>query len=553
MAAGDKALAVLAFWAAVRRLGLGKVLRISLLGAILWAVRRVTAEARRRRIAAAAASRDFKVAVIGGGFSGVCAGVQLGRMGVSYTMFERSSEGLGGTWRENTYPGCECDVASAMYSFSFARNPEWSRRWSPQPEILAYLRKVAEDFGVMRNCRTGADVASARWVPGRGMWDVEVRDTATGQTETLQFNAVITCTGQLNKAARPRFPGLDSFKGPVVHTAEWDPEVDLKGKKVACIGTGASAIQVVPELAKIASHLTLFQRSATYVLSKGNYTHPAIQKWFFRHFDVITLTQRFLNWLLGEVWFLASFVNANPQPLRNLVRWAFTTEMKYAWRSNPELRDKLIPKFPVGCKRTLFTDDYAGALLRSNVSVVTEGIEKLTETGIVSKDGKTHELDAIVLATGFDAQRFLLPLQVYGASGKSLQSSWTAPSGALLPRSYYGITVPDFPNFFMMYGPATNLGSNSIIFMIECQMQHVCAVLERTLLSGRGVSVVTEEAAARFHKEVTDRVKGTVFADESCGNWYKNADGVVVNNWPSTTFEYMMRTRGVSSADYEFQ
>eukprot|EP01062_Namystynia_karyoxenos_P073333 TRINITY_DN70134_c0_g1_i1.p1 TRINITY_DN70134_c0_g1~~TRINITY_DN70134_c0_g1_i1.p1 ORF type:complete len:556 (+),score=153.66 TRINITY_DN70134_c0_g1_i1:72-1739(+) len=552
MAAGDVVLAAAA-WLGLRRLSPGlaqQLVRAAVCGALLWAVRRALRAVRLRRVRGAARRCGFRVAVVGGGFSGVCAGAKLAEMGIPYTLFERSRKGLGGTWRENLYPGCECDVQSVLYSFSFAPNADWSRLWSPQAEILRYLRSVADRFGVTRNTRLGSDVLKAEWHEGDRQWCLTVRDTESGAVEAMRFSAVIAAPGQLNTPIPPRFPGMDRFRGRAMHTAQWDTGADLRGKRVACVGSGASAIQVVPAIAPTVGKLDVYQRSPSYLLDKGNTENSALWKFINRHFSFLNKLCRFIQWIRGDLVFLISFMNSDPLGLRALMRKDVLAGMRKAAGGDEELLAKLTPDFPIGCKRLLLTSEWAQTLREPHVDLITDPIKEANEKGLVTADGKQHEYDVIVLATGFDSQRFVLPMEVVGSGGTRLSDAWTAPSGNSCPRAYLGITVPDYPNFFLMYGPSTNLGTNSIIFMIECQMQHVCSALATVLLRNKSACEVRHEAAEDYYKEIAERAEQTVFGDPGCNSWYKNKDGVVVNNWIATCTEYWWRTHSVDASKY---
>ncbi|KAJ1551635.1 hypothetical protein HK405_014144, partial [Cladochytrium tenue] len=425
--------------------------------------------------------RSYKVLIIGAGISGIVAGAQLQRhfphvfrrgAADSFVIVERGPQGsFGGTWHWNQYPGAACDVPSHLYSISFFPKADWSEKWSPQSEILAYLRACAAHFHLGEFTRFTTEVVGAHWDAVHNGYLVTLRavDAATGVavagSEELVFaNVVISGVGMLNTPSLPDIDGLDSFKGPVVHSARWDKDLDVKGKKVAVIGTGASAIQFVPEIAKAASHVTVFQRTRPYVIARGNYKYSAIAKFIFRFVPFARQLYRLgmlISYDMGFVYFLRSKLNPLPMVVYLMV-WLHRRGQVH----NAELWRRLTPNYPFGCKRMLITDDWYPTLARPNVTLVDaqldSGIARVEPRGVVTRDGRLHEADVLALGTGFKTTAMLWPLEFVGEGGRSLRKEWATGNGT---RAYKGVFVEGFPNLFVLYGPNTNLGHSSIIFM----------------------------------------------------------------------------------------
>jgi cation diffusion facilitator CzcD-associated flavoprotein CzcO len=472
----------------------------------------------------------MRVAIVGSGFAGVAVAVELQQAGIrDYTVFERAQE-LGGVWRENTYPGAGCDIPSPLYSFSYEPRTTWPRRFSGQADIVDYLRATARKYGVDQHIRYGTEVTAAAFENGR--WTV----TAGGETE--EFDVLIPAVGQLSRPALPDIPGLETFTGHSFHSAQWDHDHDLTGKRVAVVGTGASAIQFVPQIQPKVRHLTLFQRTAPYLLPKPDRRYGRWHHALFKRLPLARLAGR------GSIWAFCEFMTKGwigNRAIGGLFQRVALTLLRAQVR-NPELRRKLTPDYPAGCKRVLFATDYYPALTQPNVTVETADIKEVTPTGVRTRDGAEHEVDTIIYGTGFSTLDMLGPMKVTGARGRDLHTdAWVG--GA---RAYLGITVPGFPNMFLMYGPNTNLGAGSIIYMLERQARYIARVL-RHLPAGSTVDV-KQSVADRFDQEMQRRLAGTVWT--RCGNWYRTADGRVVTNWPGTVTEYDRRTRVADPADY---
>ncbi|MBX7250099.1 MAG: NAD(P)/FAD-dependent oxidoreductase [Caulobacteraceae bacterium] len=478
---------------------------------------------------------DVDVLVIGSGFSGLGMGVSLKREGRrSFLILERASD-LGGTWRDNRYPGCACDVPSALYSFSFAPNPNWTRAFSPQPEIWAYLKKVAADHGLEPHLRFDAAVVEARWDEPACRWRL-----ATADGRRFSAGVVVVGAGALSRPAWPDIDGLETFRGDTLHSAAWRDDVAFEGRKVGVVGTGASAIQIVPQLAPLAERLTVFQRTPAWIIPKPDAEIPpatrerfARRPWeqqFWRLFIYAMLEKN----AAGRIW---PVLAAGPErTARRHLR---------AQVSDPALRAKLTPDYRLGCKRVLISDDFYPALTRDNVELETTAIARVDPGGVVLKDGRRVDLDVLVLATGFevtDPQGD--PLEVYGRGGLRLKAAWR--DGA---QAHLGITVAGFPNWFILMGPNTGLGHNSMIFMIESQIAYVRSALAEMDARGLAALEVRPEAQAAFVAEMDRRMAGTVFAS-GCRSWYLGEQSRNTTVWPGFTFDYRNRTRAIRLQDY---
>ena len=469
-----------------------------------------------------------RVAIVGTGFGGIAAAVRLKQAGIDELVLFEKSDDVGGVWRENTYPGAACDVASHLYSLSFAPKADWSRRFAPQKEIHQYLRDVARDFDVVRHIRFGAEVQAAAFDEERGVWRLTLAGGEQHEAEVL-----ITATGQLSRPSRPEVPGLDRFEGTIFHSAEWDHEHDLTGERVAVLGTGASAIQFVPEIAPVTSRLSVFQRSAPYVLPKpdGPYDERARRR-YARVPGMLRLSRERI-YLTNELRSLG--FNTEPRLL-----FAHRARYRKHLREvvpDPELREKLTPTDPMGCKRILMSNEWYQTLQQPRVEVVTDAIAEVRAHSIVTADGAEREVDTIILGTGFAATEFLAPMRVTGRDGRDLHEQWKDGASA-----YLGTVVPHFPNLFVLYGPNTNLGHNSILVMLEAQIGWVVQAVQ-ALRQGRVRRLeVRPDVAAAFDAWVQERVGHTVFAG-GCRSWYLTASGRNTQNWPASTLTFRRRLR----------
>ena len=490
---------------------------------VLMSERKSTPQTRRR------------VEIIGAGFSGICTAIHLRKSALyDFAVFEKAPS-IGGTWRDNSYPGAVCDVPSVSYSYSFAMKLDWSRKWSPQPEILAYLESCARKYDVYRQIRFGTEIAHAEFDAERSVWVL-----TTDKGDVHEADILITGTGQLSRPSLPEIPGREQFAGPQFHSSRWDHGVDLEGKRIAVIGSAASAVQLVPEIARDAARVSVFQRTPNWILPMGNRTHTEseIDRWT-KH-----------PWLarLHRWWIYLSFEARWPLFKGN--RTMQKMAQQFAERNleeivrNPDLRRALTPDYPLGSRRLLASDHFLPALTRENVDLITENIDHIDADGIVTADGKKILADILVLATGFRSTEFLAPMEIIGRDGKSLENSWR--DGA---EAYLGLTVPGFPNFFMMYGPNTNLGHNSIIFMIECQTAYIMDCLRQMDERNLAALDLKSDVMKRFNQKIQQELEKTVFAQAE-RSWYKTAAGKITNNWSTTTIRYWLQTRRVNLADY---
>ncbi len=482
------------------------------------------------------AFRERQIAIIGSGFSGLCLGIQLKRAGIdSFTIFEKASR-LGGTWRDNTYPGAACDVPSFSYCFSFAQKTDWTRKWSPQAEIRIYMEGCARTHDVLRHIRFGTEIASARFDEQAGRWHLR---TTSG--EEIVADILVSAVGQLNRPSIPPIPGLDGFRGERFHSARWNHACDLTDKRVAVVGNAASAIQFIPQIAPRVRDLTIFQRSANWMLPRRDRAYSEREKRIFTRFPLLARLYRWLLWLSYESQFPAFRGN---RFLQALMRKAALKNIE-EHVADPALRAALVPDYPIGAKRVLISDDYYQALGRPNVHVVTSGIDHVTADAVVGRDGVAHPVDTVILATGFQSTAFLAPMRVEGRGGRTLETEWAGGAHA-----YLGLTVAGFPNFFMMYGPNTNLGHNSIIFMIECQTDYILQGIRWLCERDLAWVDLRKEVMEAYNADLRAELAGSVWA-RIAKSWYVNEQGVITNNWSGTTIRYWWRTRRFDPALYE--
>jgi cation diffusion facilitator CzcD-associated flavoprotein CzcO/acetyl esterase/lipase len=475
------------------------------------------------------------VAIIGAGFGGIGLGITLKRAGIeSFTIFEKA-DGVGGVWRDNTYPGLTCDIPSHLYSFSFEPNPGWSRTYSPQPEILAYLERCVAKYELDRKIRLQTAVARADFDAERGRWRI-----TTADGDETEFDVLVSSCGQLSRPALTRIPGSDRFKGPIFHTARWEHGVDLAGKRVAVIGTGASTVQVVPAIADRVGRLDVYQRSAPFVLPKIDRPYRPWQKRLFRAFPPARLAVRFNQWFRYEL-FSSAYTRFRPLG-RLAVRMAEKNLDEQV--SDPGLRRALTPRDVIGCKRVLVSSDYYATFERPNVELIPQGVRELTRKGVVADDGTEREADVVVLSTGFESHSFLAPMEVRGADGRELSDVWRGGASA-----YLGMAVAGFPDLFVMYGPNTNLGAGSIITQLESQMAYILDAVQRLRKTGGSLSV-KPEVQESFDRTLQERLADSVWLT-GCSNWYVDEHGRDTNNWPGFTLEYRWLTRRLDPSDYE--
>jgi cation diffusion facilitator CzcD-associated flavoprotein CzcO len=482
-----------------------------------------------------AAPEPLAVLIVGAGFSGRALAIRCRLAGMGPLRVIEKSDGLGGTWHDNTYPGAACDVPSHLYSLSFAPKADWSRMYAPQPEILAYLRETAERHGLVPLIQLRTTFQGATWDEARALWHVETdRGPVTAR-------AIASGMGGLHHPAYPDIPGRESFAGPAFHTAAWDHAVDLAGKRVGVIGTGASAVQVVPELAAIASHLTLFQRTPPWIMPKNDHAIAERAKDRYRKIPFVRQLERARLFWLHEVRALLGFTKVSK--LTGQAEGLARRHLAKAIR-DPDLRAKLTPNYRLGCKRVLISDDYYPALQRPNVTLETGSIARITPTGLVTEDGHTHDFDVIVYATGFDVTATFARMNLVGRGGLRLTEAWAGGMGA-----YQGITVAGFPNYFMLLGPNTGLGHNSVVSMIEVQVQHVLDCLKALRRGARAIEV-RPEAQARFLDRIRTRMADSIWQAGGCKSWYLDAQGRNTTLWPDSVMAYRRSARRARMVDY---
>lgn len=478
----------------------------------------------------------WRVLIIGSGFAGLGLAMQLRKAGEDdFLLLEKAAE-VGGTWRDNSYPGAACDVPSYLYSFSFEPKHDWSRKFAPQAEIHAYILQCVEKYRLRPHIRLNSEVLGAAFDAERGLWRVEL---AGG--EVVEAQALVSACGQLNRPAYPKLPGLERFRGEAFHSARWRHDLDLTGKRVAVIGTGASAIQFVPQIQPKVASLSLFQRSAAYVLAKPDRAYHAWEIALMRRLPWLQRGVRLLQYLHHEARALA-FVQW-PWLLR-LMRGRFTHHLQ---RQMPDAgkRAQLQPDYPMGCKRILISNDYFPALAQANVEIVDSAIGEVREHALVTADGREHPCDVLIYGTGFTASDFLAPMRIRGLDGQELNQAWQ--DGA---EAYKGISVSGFPNLFLLYGPNTNLGHNSILYMLESQFAYVLGCLRA--LRGQGLRYLDLKPAAqrRYNQHLQAETQRTIWA-QGCHSWYQTAAGKHTNNWPGYTFTYRQQTRMPELTDYD--
>ena len=471
-------------------------------------------------------SPHLRVAVVGAGFGGLGAAIRLRQEGIDdFLVFERAGD-IGGTWWDNSYPGCVCDVPSHLYSFSFAPNPGWSRSFSAQPEIWAYLRDCARRFGILPHLRLSHEVRQATWDDGRRRWRVE---TSRGDWTA---DVLVAATGPLSQPKVPALPGLDGFEGTAFHSARWDHDLDLTGRQVAVVGTGASAVQFVPEIQPRVGRLWIFQRTAPWVLPRRDRALTGAERWLFR---TVPATQRLarssIYW--AREGFTAGFLH--PRMMRLPQRLALRHFRRAV--ADPGLRARLTPDYTLGCKRVLLSNDYLPALTRPNVELVTAGIREVRPRGILTDDGVEHPADTIIFGTGFHATDSPVGELVRGRDGRTLAEVWAGS-----PEAYLGVGVAGFPNLFLLLGPNTGLGSTSVVLMIEAQVEYLLRALELMRTAGVATVEPRPEAQQAFVAEVDGRMRATVWS-AGCASWYIDRTGRVSALWPGFTWAYRRRTR----------
>ena len=488
----------------------------------------------------------LEVAILGAGISGLGMAVNLLKAkNTSFLIFEKN-EGVGGTWRENTYPGLCCDVPSHFYSFSFAMNPDWSKTYPEQYEILDYLEGIADKFKLRPYIKFNAKVLGAKYNEDENLWNVSLESGEIYKAKTL-----VSGLGQLNRPKWPEISGIETFKGHSFHSAQWDHDYELKGKKVAVIGNGPSAIGFIPIIAKEVENLTVFQRTPNWIVPKPDRIYGTFERFCLRYLPFFARMYRFYWFFLQERNYLAFYQKHNPGTkfIEKAISAISTKFQLFNFKSvyqagalmlldeqvdDSKFKEKLIPDYPIGCKRIIPTNDYFPTLCQDQVELETSLIEKIYDNKIVTKDGNEHEVDTIIYGTGFDTNIFISPVKITGLGGIQLDDVWR--DGA---EAYRGVMVPNFPNFFICYGPNTNTGHISIIYIIESQILFIMKCLKYLKKNKLSYVDVKDDAMKSYNDNIQKKLSETVWAG-SCGSWYKNAQGKIINNYPGYGTEYYL-------------
>jgi cyclohexanone monooxygenase len=465
-----------------------------------------------------------RIFVLGAGFAGLGAAIKLDEAGETDFLVVDKGDSVGGTWRDNTYPGAACDVPSQLYSFSFAPNTEWSRSFSPQPEIHAYLQRVAEEAGVLDRFRFGVTVEEASWDEEDLVWQV------TTSAGTVTADLVISGSGGLSEPKLPDIAGIDDFQGEIFHSARWNHAYDLTGKRVAVIGTGASAIQIVPEIAPLVAHLDVYQRTAPWVIPRHDREYTGLERFGFRHVPFFQKAYRTAIYWAREgfvpafTWQPKLAAPAKAQALANIRKGI----------SDPALREAVTPQYEIGCKRILISNTWYPALDRDDVDLVTDGITEITPTGIRTSDGTEREIDCLVVATGFYTTDQPVAHHVKGRDGRTLADVWAEHGMA----SYKGTTTSGFPNFFQIVGANTGLGHSSMVFIIESQIAYILSAIEQMRAAGIAAVEPRPDAQAAWNSDLQRRMERTVWSTGGCASWYLDEHGRNTTLWPRTTFAF---------------
>ncbi len=477
-----------------------------------------------------------KIVIVGAGLGGVAAAIELRSHGFTDVVILERAAGLGGTWLHNSYPGAACDVPSHLYSFSYAQRRDWSRLCSPQEEILSYLHGVAHDHGVDRLVVPNSEITSCKWDDEVCRWTV-----ASADGRSWDADAVILATGQLHRPAVPRIGGRDEFAGHSFHSAQWDHGYDLRGKRVAVIGTGASAVQFVPEIAKETERLLVFQRTGNWFMPRKNRPYPALFKAIVRYVPGVQAFRRRFVYEYGES--LTCMIR-HPRTAGRFGHARSAAFMRWQLKDR-EVRQKAWPRYTFGCKRVLFSSHFLPALQRPDVELVTDAITGMTSGGIVTADGTEHEVDCVIYSTGFRTNDFMLPMEIRGAGGRTLRDAWAEG-----PHAHHGISVPGFPSLFLVYGPNTNTSGGSIIVYEEAQAAYIRQALEQTRERCAAAIDVRAAVEAAADREVQARFIGTAWT--RCDSWYRDATGRIVANWPGYMREYEERVRLLEPSEFSF-
>jgi cation diffusion facilitator CzcD-associated flavoprotein CzcO len=475
--------------------------------------------------------------IIGSGFAGLCAAIKLKEAGENNFLILERNDNLGGTWYDNHYPGATCDVESHLYSYSFEPNPRWSMQFSPQEEILGYMEHCAKKYGLLPHLRLNSNITRAVFDDKSGTWNVE-----TEAGEKYITKVLISCAGGLSQPSFPDIKGIDTFKGKMFHSAKWDKTYDFSNKTVAVIGTGASAIQIVPAIAPAVKQLYLFQRTPPWIMPKPDKVISSLRKWLYTN---LPFTQRlYRGRLYWQHELMALGFIKNP----GILKFASKLALRYLKKSVPDetLRAKLTPNYVMGCKRVLISNDYYPALMRSNVEVMTDSIQQINETGILTNEGKQRNIDALIIATGFQAAENVMRFELKGRNGLDMNEAWS--NGA---EAYLGTAVSGFPNFFLVVGPNTGLGHSSMILMIEAQVNLVIESIKALKQKNARFIDLKRDALVEYNKDIQQKLSKTVWQNGGCVSWYQMKNGKNVTLWPGFTFTFMKKTKKWEEEKYE--
>lgn len=486
-----------------------------------------------------AQSGVLDVAILGAGFGGVCAAIKLRERGIDNICVFEKADGIGGTWWHNTYPGAACDIPSHLYCYSFEPNPNWSRKYSPQPEIQAYIERCAEKYDIKRHIRLNTAVKQFVFDDSRKLW---IAQLANGSEVASRH--VIFASGGLHLPAYPEIAGMDSFAGPSMHSAQWDHSVDFVGKRVAVIGSAASAIQLIPELAAVAEHLDVYQRTPNYIAPRNDRAFSPAEKVRLARWPWLNKLYRLFLFMRGELIIFPIVKTKGESRWRSRAEKMLRRHIRQSV-SDPALQKELIPDFPLGCKRILIADNYYDALNRSNVELVTDGIASIEADAVVTASGKRHRADIIVYATGFDLENYLRKTDVVGPDGVRLSELW-----ADLPSAYKGGFIPGMPNFYMTTGPNTGVGTTSVVYMIEAQLQLIMQAIETA--GNNKLIQVREEASRRYNDDIHSALQDTVWAGD-CMSWYKRPDGEIPALYPYNARSYLKDHKHLQRGDFELR
>jgi len=498
---------------------------------------------------------NFKVVVIGAGMSGLLSAIRLKEAGIPFVVLEKNSD-LGGTWFENTYPGCRVDSANHTYSYSF-RPQDWPQHFSGQKVLRQYFSDTADEYQLREHIRFDTEVTEARYEETSGLWRLELEGPEG--TELLESNAIISAVGQLNRPQIPQINGADSFAGPCFHSAQWEHEHDLTGKRIGVIGTGGSAFQFIPILAEEAESVTIFQRTPPWIVPNENYFQevPAGKHWLLRHVPFYAKWFRFsIFWRAAEGPLQSVAVQEGWHRPEESVseaneefRQALLENLQDMLGDRPDLLEKCTPHYPPGAKRALIDDGkYLRSLKRENVELLTEGVDTINSNGVRTADGTEHQFDLLIYGTGFKASSFLFPMKIFGRNGQELQDVWQGD-----PQAFKGVNMPGFPNFFCCYGPNTNIVVNSsIVFFSECEVRYILGCLALIMQSDSHGLDVKQDVHDRYNRWIDEGNSGMAWGQSGVNTWYKNASGKITQNWPFTLLEFWQQTRGPDAKDYDY-